>query len=166
MLTRQSDIRSPIRPLRPADRRAHDLLVAELDLLHHEALPALIKPPAEARVSDADFRQRLDDPAIFLRGYEANRMLVGLIRAELLEKPAGRAHHAARLVRIEELIVSRQARGGGIGYALLQAAQHWAESRGAASLELNVYAFNIPAMDFYNAAGFAPRSVILSRSLG
>ncbi|HWT98330.1 MAG TPA: GNAT family N-acetyltransferase [Terriglobales bacterium] len=154
-----------IRPLRPSDRRAHDFLVAELDMLHHEALPALIKPPADARVSDADFRQRLDDPAIFLRGYQANRMLVGLVRAELKETGEGRAHRSSRVVRIEELIVGRQARGQGIGYALLHAAEHWASEQAATAIELNVYAFNISAMDFYNAAGFAPRSMVLSRAL-
>lgn len=154
-----------IRPLRPSDRRAHDFLVAELDMLHHEALPGLIKPPAEARVSDAEFQQRLNDPAIFLRGYQANRMLVGLVRAALRENDEGRAHRAARVVRIDELIVSRQARGQGIGYALLRAAERWAEEQAATAIELNVYAFNIPAMDFYNAAGFAPRSMVLSRAL-
>ncbi|HVI91841.1 MAG TPA: GNAT family N-acetyltransferase [Dongiaceae bacterium] len=154
-----------IRPLRPSDRPAHDFLVAELDRLHHEALPGLIKPPAEARVSDAEFQRRLSDPAIFLRGYQANRMLVGLVRAELKESSEGRAHHSSRVVRIEELIVGRQARGQGIGYALLRSAERWAEEQAATAIELNVYAFNIPAMDFYNAAGFAPRSMVLSRAL-
>lgn len=164
MITEQSSNPS-IRPLRLEDRRAHDLLMAELDQIHHEALPSLIKAPGEARLSDAEFYQRLADPAIFLRGYEVNHMLVGLIRAELKEKPEGRAHRPARLVRVEELIVSRQARGSGSGYALLQAARFWAEGQGASSIELNVYSFNVRAMDFYNAAGFAPHSMILSRSL-
>jgi GNAT superfamily N-acetyltransferase len=165
-MLKPSDHPNPaIRPLRPRDRRAHDFLVAELDMLHHEALPGLIKPPAEARVSDAEFRQRLEDPSIFLRGYQANRMLVGLVRAELKENREGRAHHASRVVRIEELIVGRQARGQGIGYALLRAAEHWAAEQAATAIELNVYAFNISAMDFYNAAGFAPRSMVWSRAL-
>ncbi|HVJ41691.1 MAG TPA: GNAT family N-acetyltransferase [Dongiaceae bacterium] len=156
---------SAIRPLRPSDRRRHDQLVAELDLLHHEALPGLIKPPAEARVPDDEFARRLGDPAVFLRGYESGRMLVGLIRAVLKESAEGRAHRAARVVLIEELIVDRQARGNRIGFALLQAARQWAQGLAATSIELNVYAFNIAAMDFYTAAGFAPRSMVLSRAL-
>jgi len=154
-----------IRALRPADRARHDELVAELDRLHHEALPSLIKPPAQARVPDDDFAQRLSDPLVFLRGYELDGLLVGMIRAVLEEKPEGRAHHASRLVWIDELIVARQARGNRIGYALLQAAQSWAQEVAATAIELKVYAFNIAAMDFYTAAGFRPRSLVLSRKL-
>lgn len=91
-----------IRALRPADRARHDELVAELDRLHHEALPSLIKPPAQARVPDDDFAQRLSDPLVFLRGYELDGLLVGMIRAVLEEKPEGRAHHASRLVWIDD----------------------------------------------------------------
>lgn len=165
MTTAPHPIDPAIRSLRLSDRHRHDQLVAELDLLHHEALPIAIKPPAEARVPDDEFARRLTDPAVFLRGYESDRMLVGLIRAVLKENQEGRAHRASRVVRIEELIVDRPARGKRIGYALLQAARRWAQDLAASSIELNVYAFNIAAMDFYTAAGFAPHSMILSRRL-
>ena len=154
-----------IRALRPADRARHDELVAELDRLHHEALPSLIKPPAQARVPDDDFAQRLSDPLVFLRGYELDGALVGLIRAVLQEKPESRAYRASRLVRVDELIVTRHARGNRIGYTLLQAAQTWGQDVEASSIELTVHAFNIAAMDFYTAAGFRPRTLVLSRKL-
>ena len=62
MTTAPHPIDPAIRSLRLSDRHRHDQLVAELDLLHHEALPIAIKPPAEARVPDDEFARRLTDP--------------------------------------------------------------------------------------------------------
>ncbi|MFI7600184.1 GNAT family N-acetyltransferase [Actinoplanes sp. NPDC049681] len=52
------------------------------------------------------------------------------------------------------LEVGEAHRGAGYGRALLEAAEELARSRGANSLELNVFGYNDPAVRLYETAGY------------
>ena len=56
-------------------------------------------------------------------------------------------------------------RGGGVGAALVGEFAGWAAERGADELTVAAYAANGRALAFYARHGFAPRTVILARSL-
>jgi RimJ/RimL family protein N-acetyltransferase len=51
-------------------------------------------------------------------------------------------------------MVAADARGRGVGTALLQAAVEWARSSGVRKLELHVFPWNEPAMRLYEKFGF------------
>ncbi|HVU02876.1 MAG TPA: GNAT family N-acetyltransferase, partial [Polyangiaceae bacterium] len=66
---------------------------------------------------------------------------------------------------IDAIAVDAGWRRRGAGRALVAAATAWAESRGAAWLELGVYEFNRDALAFYDALGFQTASRKLRRPL-
>lgn len=57
---------------------------------------------------------------------------------------------------IEDVIVRREARGQGVGRAVLAAACDWARAQGCGSALLLVDMANAPAEAFYRAAGWMP----------
>ena len=63
--------------------------------------------------------------------------------------------HEATDCWLEDLYVSDEARGAGLGRALVAAAVDRARARGCARVELDVSDANPPALALYAAAGFA-----------
>lgn len=64
-----------------------------------------------------------------------------------------------RRIAIVDLISVRQdQRGSGMGRALMAAAEGWARSMGADTVELNVFMLNQNAIHLYEALGYAPIS--------
>jgi RimJ/RimL family protein N-acetyltransferase len=63
-------------------------------------------------------------------------------------------HPASSHVADLGLMVAADARGQGIGTALLQAAVEWARGSGVRKLELHVFPWNEPAMRLYEKFGF------------
>jgi RimJ/RimL family protein N-acetyltransferase len=63
-------------------------------------------------------------------------------------------HPASSHVADLGLMVAADARGQGVGTALLQAAVEWARGSGVRKLELHVFPWNEPAMRLYEKFGF------------
>jgi ribosomal protein S18 acetylase RimI-like enzyme len=78
--------------------------------------------------------------------------------AELDEAPAGYVALAseADLVRIDQLLVSPEHQGEGVGHQLVAWAEGFAISRGARALQTVVEEDNVAALDFYRRSGFVP----------
>lgn len=66
------------------------------------------------------------------------------------------AYVAADVGELANLAVAREARGQGLGRALLQAVLHRAEVRGASAVYLDVRASNVSALSLYASSDFAP----------
>jgi ribosomal protein S18 acetylase RimI-like enzyme len=66
---------------------------------------------------------------------------------------------------VSDLGVTPSVRGRGVGRALLEAAETYARSRGAAELRIAVLEGNRPAAHLYESAGFDPYLVILAKPL-
>lgn len=82
--------------------------------------------------------------------------LLGFVVLMICDLPASSVCLARRFVEIDKLAVRPQARGGGIGRALLDEAFAWADSRGVKSLEVAVNDFNTGAIALYESLGFEP----------
>ncbi len=80
--------------------------------------------------------------------------LQGFAVLMICDLPASTVCLARRFVEIDKLAVRPQARGGGIGRALLEEAFAWAETRGVGSLEVAVNDFNKGAIALYESLGF------------
>jgi L-phenylalanine/L-methionine N-acetyltransferase len=63
-------------------------------------------------------------------------------------------HPASAHVADIGLMVAKEARGHGVGRALLEAAFEWAASVGIRKLELHVFPWNEPAIKLYERCGF------------
>jgi GNAT superfamily N-acetyltransferase len=66
---------------------------------------------------------------------------------------------------IAELFVVPEARGKGLGRALIEGCEAWARGRGHQLLALGVLARNARAIRAYEGAGFTPYTLILRRYL-
>ena len=70
-----------------------------------------------------------------------------------------------RVAVVENLAVREDVRRAGIGRALMDHAQRWAEDLGATEIDLNVHEFNQAAIDFYRSLGYATSSRRMSKRL-
>ena len=133
----------PIRPATPAD------LPTILRFIHE--LAAYEREPEAVLATEADLLRDAFGP---------NPRFQAII-AEHRNQPAGfalyfrsystwRGHHGMRL---EDLYVTPEARGQGIGRALLQHLAQIALTEGCPRLEWDVLAWNAPAIAFYQRLG-------------
>ncbi|MFE2422298.1 GNAT family N-acetyltransferase [Streptomyces hokutonensis] len=87
---------------------------------------------------------------------ELDRRIVGYIRLAFPTPLACNAH----VRQIQGLAVAGDARGHGVGRALVRAAVEEARRRGARRLTLRVLGHNTPARKLYAAEGFAVEGVL------
>jgi GNAT superfamily N-acetyltransferase len=66
---------------------------------------------------------------------------------------------------LAELFVAPQARGKGLGRALIEGCEAWARSRGHKLLTVGVLARNSSAIRAYEGSGYAPYSTMMRRYL-
>ena len=71
-----------------------------------------------------------------------------------------------RVALVENLAVREGFRRAGIGRALMDRAQRWAEEKGADDIELTVYEFNQVAILFYQSLGYSTSSHRMDKRLG
>ncbi|MGI5374849.1 N-acetyltransferase family protein [Streptomyces sp. CA-251387] len=86
---------------------------------------------------------------------ELDRRIVGYIRLGFPTPLAANAH----VRQIQGLAVSDEARGRGVGRALIRAAVEEARRRGARRLTLRVLGHNTPARKLYESEGFVVEGV-------
>lgn len=87
---------------------------------------------------------------------ELDRRIVGYIRLAFPTPLACNAH----VRQIQGLAVAEEARGRGVGRALIRAAVEEARRRGARRLTLRVLGHNTPARKLYAAEGFAVEGLL------
>ena len=66
---------------------------------------------------------------------------------------------------IGELVVLKSAEGGGVGRALVEAAEDWGRARGRRRVVVDTGAGNTPARRFYAALGFEEEDITVSRAI-
>ncbi|MBK3577191.1 GNAT family N-acetyltransferase [Streptomyces sp. MBT65] len=87
---------------------------------------------------------------------ELDRRIVGYIRLV----PATELVCNAHVRQIQGLAVADEARGKGVGRALVRAAVEEARRRGARRITLRVLGYNAPARKLYEAEGFVVEGVL------
>lgn len=88
--------------------------------------------------------------------------VVGMATAQVLVSTA----EGGPALLVEDVVVRPEARGLGIGRALLARLEAWGLGLGATRLQLLADKDNAPAHDFYRACGFHPTNLVcLRRSL-
>lgn len=154
-----------VRRARAIDFPVIQQLVLEMDAFHHAKDPQRIKPAAAALLRQEDFVGFLADGAQLVSVAEKDRDVVGFVRAKLQDAPEGRAHRARRSVSIHEVVTHPSARRLGVGKKLVEEVCGWAARQRAAGVELNVYAFNTEALQFYRSLGFSNLTFRLAKAL-
>ncbi len=119
-----------IRELGEYEKLAHEVVATEADLRR-----TLFEEPRCAEVLIGEVDGVAQGLALFFHNYST-----------FLGKPG---------IYLEDLYVCQQARGVGLGLALLAELAGLAERRGCARLEWSVLDWNEPAIEFYRARGAA-----------
>ena len=137
-----------IRRARPEDAAAVAALMEQLEAAIHGA----VAPGLKARFMRM---LTLDHHALWMA--EDGDRVVGLVTASL--RPT--LYHSGPSVLIDELVVDANARGRGVGRALLEAVVAWASEWGASEVEVSAEMDNEVAQAFYQRCGFRPEAVLL-----
>ncbi|MGV4985036.1 N-acetyltransferase family protein [Streptomyces sp. NPDC001709] len=127
---------------------ADEAELAVLDRATWSTLHAVSPPPQEPFFDERHL------PQDYLVA-EAGGRVVGYIRIARPTPLASNAH----VLQIQGLAVADEARGQGVGRALIRAAVEEARGRGARRLTLRVLGHNAPARALYESEGFAVEGV-------
>ncbi len=128
----------------PADIPALVELLAELF-----SIEADFQPDTERQVVGLSLLLSRPEQAVIKVARQAGQV-VGMVSAQLVISTAQGTPSAW----VEDMVVSAAFRGGGLGRALLLAAQEWAKARGASRLQLLVDTDNHAALAYYQHLGW------------
>jgi GNAT superfamily N-acetyltransferase len=135
---------------------------------HGEIGPAWIGPTRERAESwarrRADYARWLDEDALVLVARDGGRA-VGYAFATLDESDSSTWLLEGRTAELESLAVLPEARGAGVGAALLAAVREQLRALGVRRIDLTVVEGNDDAMRFYEREGFRPFLRVLSTRL-
>jgi ribosomal protein S18 acetylase RimI-like enzyme len=140
-------------------------LFDEGDALHRDNLPHIFQKPSGA-VREHDYYLGLvadENVALFVS--EVGERLVGFVHAIVKDTSAISVFVPRRYVIVDSIVVKSGFQNQGIGTILMDKMQEWAIARGATSIELNVYEFNVTAISFYERLGYQTFSRKMSKEL-
>jgi len=147
------DIATCIRVARVSDHPQLQALFEELDRVHRDGAPWLLRKPERSPRPLEWFEKLLGSQMSSLFVADVGGC-VGLVTVHLRDAPSLdmfiRQQHAV----VDDLIVHPRWRRKGIARGLYKACEKWALERKASWIEVNVYEFNAEARDFYASVGF------------
>lgn len=140
-------------------------LIDQVDKLHRDRLPRRFRATKGPARSWDFFLNAISASDIGFFVAEIEHSLAGFVHVIVREAPEIPIFVPRRYAVVDSLAVRAALRRRGIGRALMDKAHDWSTSKGATSIELNVYDFNQQAMAFYRALGYEIISHRMSRSL-
>lgn len=140
-------------------------LFDEVDALHRAKLPHIFEGP-DGPVREHDYYlEWISDEKVGLFLAELGEKTVGFVHIVLNDTPAIPIFVPRRYAVVDSIGVSSKFQNRGIGRMLMDTVHTWAISRGATSVELNVYEFNKSAIVFYKSLGYDTLSRKMSKEL-
>jgi ribosomal protein S18 acetylase RimI-like enzyme len=155
-----------IRPANTDDYNALVGLYRDADRMAHEWLPHFFRPIDEFERSREEIGAQIvdDDTALFV--VEEDGVVLGLVMAVMQSSPPWSGFVKRRFVEVVDLAVAPGARRRGIARRLMHAAEEWALSRSADSVDLTVVEGNEAALALYQGTGYDLRSYRMWKRLG
>lgn len=143
--------------------------VAELHRVLHEphvrAMPQEY-PPYDRAATLEYYRGILADPSWLVWVAEAGGRPVGFLGAAVQQRPESPFTLGLRVLYVHQLAVADDARGRGVGRALLAAAEQAAPALGCTEVRLDHRAFNEGAHRFYASLGYTTHLVGMRKATG
>lgn len=143
-----------IRKAEPQDAPRVLELLGDIARLHHEGRPDIFSGEKPKYTTD-DLCEKFKNPSEYiLVAVDKTGTVQGYAMGILQEKDDPfYAQRPFRTLYIDDLCVAKEARGQGLGKALMQKAAEAAKALGCYHLDLNVWACNKNAIAFYEAIG-------------
>jgi GNAT superfamily N-acetyltransferase len=154
-----------IRPATMDDVTAIQHLYRELDQHHAALLPNVFRALADdARPAKMILDWIANPEAAYLVAEEDGR-IIGFLNLRRAAHPKLPMFHPHEFAEIENAVVEKSRRGGGIGTQLFNAAIAWALARGLEQVQLTVWSANRGTKEFYLRQGFQPMTEKLALDL-
>jgi GNAT superfamily N-acetyltransferase len=144
-----------IRKATPTDSLVLSRLSRDVQSMHAQNHPTVFRMPDSDEFAVPFFEEKLADSAVTILIAEENGQATGCIVCKLIERPENPFTFAARTMLIDQISVLPEARGKGIGAALMQQAEGLAEELNVPRILLDSWGFNIKAHKFFESQGFA-----------
>jgi ribosomal protein S18 acetylase RimI-like enzyme len=154
-----------IRPATAEDYQGVCTVLGEVDALHWDALPHVFRDPGIPARSKAYITSAIEAADACLWVAEHEGQIVGVLHVQIRQSREIPLLVPRRYAEIETLAVSQTHRRRGIGRALVEAADRWAQDAGIDQVELGVWEFNEGARAFYEALGYRTASRKMWRRL-
>lgn len=143
-----------IRPASFTDIPVLQTLFAEIDDLHVRAHPERFRVTGEPPRDETYLREQIGSPEIPFLVAVAGGEVIGFLQAAVYRAAEMSLLVPRRWLWVETLCVRSDWRERGVGRALMTAVEEWALARDVRAVELNVWAFNRGAVDFYQSLGY------------
>jgi GNAT superfamily N-acetyltransferase len=142
-----------------------------IDFASADDLPPLADLLAELFTLESDFRPERDKQLRALRSILTDAALGRLFVLRIDGEVAGMANalitvstaEGGRVLLLEDVIVSREYRGGGHGRRLVEHVLDWAREQGMTRVTLLADRDNHAALDFYRKLGFGSSNMVVLR---
>jgi GNAT superfamily N-acetyltransferase len=146
-------------------------MTVEIDFATANDLPQLADLLAELFTLESDFQPERDKQLRGLRLILENPDLGKLFALRIGGEVAGMANalitvstaEGGRVLLLEDVIVRREHRGGGLGRRLVEHVLAWAREQGMTRITLLADRDNRAALDFYRRLGFEPSHMTVLR---
>ena len=129
-------------------------LCMDVQTLHAEHHPAIFKMPKSDDFAVSFFNTLLADSAFHAFIAEEDGQALGYIVCKSMERAENPFTFAMHYLLIDQISVRPQARGRGVGAALIKQAEVLAGALGVQKIQLDSWDFNIKAHAFFEGMGF------------
>ena len=127
-------------------------LLVQVNLVHHNGRPDIFKGPV-TKYDEQQLRSLLTDERRPVYVCVEGARVLGYVFCILRETPDSPMMVETRTLYVDDLCVDEDARGKGVGKALMEDVTKLAKTLGCRSVTLNVWACNEGARRFYEAIG-------------
>lgn len=153
-----------IRPALLDDYAALSIIADDVQEMHAVAVPSVFRSGNSALPHDYfAYLLKAGTSAVYVA--ERAGEIVGYLVLEIARSHVTDGITRHRAVHIEQIGVAREARGQGVGRALVETAVAWARGQEADELLLHVWEFNRGAIAFYEHLGLHTQSRTMSLPL-
>lgn len=129
-------------------------LCQDVQQLHAQHQADLFKMPDSVEFATPFFDAMLADPAVSIFIAEEEGKPIGYIVCKLIERPENPFTFAMRTLLVDQISVRPDARGQGVGAALMQQAEMLARELDVVRIQLDSWDFNVRAHAFFERLGF------------
>ena len=133
--------------------------------LHNKALPSIFKPPCADLFPPQKLTALIQDPDCIVAVAEIGGKVVGHIYSVVVNRAENEFCQGDSYMYIWQIGVDDDARRQGAGTALIAFIRDRAWALGLTALQVDHWAFNARARDFFEACGFSPMKITMRQAL-
>ncbi len=141
------------------------LQTSSIQQLHNQVLPFIFKPPSADLFPPQKLAALIADPNCIVAVAEIGGKVVGHIYGAVVNRAENEFNRAHSYLYIYQIGVNDDARRQGVGTALITFTWDRARALGLTALQVDHWAFNARARDFFEACGFSPMKVTMRQAL-